>query len=437
MCGSASPCYHLPGECDQALSTPAAAAPPGSKPARARPPLLPICALGGLTIVTYGACYYTYGVLIQPIAAGTGWSPAVLGAIFSAVLLITGAGGILAGGLLDRAGEQPLFLAAAGLGAGAMLLASFQTSLPAFGVAYACGCGLGGALGFYHITQSVAARAAPRAPARAIIWLTLIGAFAGPLYLPATGWLVGVVGWRAIIRIDAATVAAAFLATALIVRGRAGRPAVRRESAVRALRRAVHDPRMRVWLLATLVSGAAVDALLVYQVPVMVRIGLPLGLAAAVAGFRSLSQLAGRLPLGPLIRRLGTRDTIVLSYVVAACAMPLLFLSNWLALALAFSLLAGATTGALSALQGIYTHELADEQHLGTLLGTQQALFEVGGALGPAVAGGLLETTGSYTPTIIAIAAGFAVAAGILIAGPRRERVAKQMSCDRSWRRGT
>ncbi len=98
---------------------------------------------------------------------------------------------------------------------------------------------------------------------------------------------------------------------------------------MRALRRAVHDPRMRVWLLATLVSGAAVDALLVYQVPVMVRIGLPLALAAAVAGFRSLSQLAGRLPLSPLIRRLGTRDTIVLSYVVAACAMPLLFLPVW------------------------------------------------------------------------------------------------------------
>jgi hypothetical protein len=31
-------------------------------------------ALGAATIVAYGACYYSYGVLIVPIAADTGWS---------------------------------------------------------------------------------------------------------------------------------------------------------------------------------------------------------------------------------------------------------------------------------------------------------------------------------------------------------------------------
>ncbi|HUK76527.1 MAG TPA: MFS transporter, partial [Thermoleophilia bacterium] len=169
-------------------------------------PRLPISALGLLTIVTYGACYYAYGVLIQPIGADMHWPPAALGAIFSAVLLITGVGGILAGGLLDRAGEQPLFLLAATAGAGAMLVASFQTGLLPFAIAYAGGCGLVGALGFYHITQSVAARAAPAEPARAIIWLTLIGALAGPIYLPLTGWLVEAAGWRNAIRVDAASV---------------------------------------------------------------------------------------------------------------------------------------------------------------------------------------------------------------------------------------
>lgn len=78
-----------------------------------RPPLLPISALGLLTIVAYGACYYAYGVLIQPISADTHWPAAALGAIFSAILLLTGAGGMLAGRALDRAGEQPLFVLAA------------------------------------------------------------------------------------------------------------------------------------------------------------------------------------------------------------------------------------------------------------------------------------------------------------------------------------
>jgi hypothetical protein len=121
-----------------------------------------------VTIIGYGACYYAYGVLIGPIGADTGWPDAALGAIFSATLVITGAG--------------------------AMLLASAQGALLPFAIAYASGCGLVGALGFYHITQAVAARTASAAPARAIIWLTLFGAFSSPVYLPLTAWLTGSAG---------------------------------------------------------------------------------------------------------------------------------------------------------------------------------------------------------------------------------------------------
>jgi predicted MFS family arabinose efflux permease len=360
-------------------------------------------------------------VLIQPIGADTDWSPAALGAVFSGVLLITGVGGILAGGRLDHIGEQPLLLLAAVFGAGGMLVASYQSALLPFAIAYAGGCGLVGALGFYHITQSIAARAAPAAPARAIIWLTLIGAFAGPIFLPATGWLVEAFGWRATIRVEAATVAVAFVLTAVLVKDRGGTPRTRpTESSIRALRLAWRRPRLRAWLFATLISGAAVDALLVYQVPVMVRIGLPLGIAASIAGFRGLSQLAGRLPLVPLLRRLGARNTIVLAYIVAAATTPLLFLSGTLALALAFALFVGASTGALAALQGIYTHELVDRRHLGTMLGTQQALFEVGGAAGPAIGGVLLAVSGSYTPMILVVVIGFVAAACVLLLGSRR-----------------
>ena len=63
------------------------------------------------------------------------------------------------------------------------------------------------------------------------------------------------------------------------------------------LREAWRSPPLRAWLAASLLGGAAVDALIVYQVPVTDQAGLPLAVAAAVAGFRGLAQLAGRLPL--------------------------------------------------------------------------------------------------------------------------------------------
>jgi MFS family permease len=392
---------------------------------QARPPVLPISALGLLTIVAYGACYYAYGVLIQPIGADTHWPDAALGAIFSAILVITGVLGVLAGRVLDRRGPRPVFLVAAVAGTGAMLAASAQSALLPFSIAYASGCGLVGALGFYHITQAVAARAAPAAPSRAIIWLTLLGAFSSPIYLPLTAWLVQCAGWRDAVRIQAGTILAAFaLAAALIKNPGGSRPGQEPDGPGDVLRDAWQSPRVRAWLLATLIGGAAVDALIVYQVSVMARAGLALGIAAAAAGFRGLAQLAGRLPLPGLVNRLGARNTLVLAYAVGAIAALLLFVSGTVALALLLSLLAGASVGAVYTLQGVYAYELIHPHHLGMMLGIQQAVFAIGGAVGPASAGVLLGATGSYAPAISFITAGFAGAASVLLLGRRHDPAA-------------
>jgi MFS family permease len=380
--------------------------------------MVPIAVLGVLTIIGYGACFYAYGVLIGPISADTRWPDAALGAIFSATLVIAGVGGIVAGRVLDARGPRPIFLVAGIAGAGAMLLASVQGALLPFAIAYAGGCGLVGALGFYHITQAVAARTAPAAPARAIIWLTLFGALSSPIYLPLTAWLTQTAGWRGTIRIEAVTVGVAFLFAAILIKNprrcRPGEPADRRAGVLRA---AWRSPLVRAWLAATLTGGAAVNALIIYQVPVTTRAGLPLGIAAVVAGFRGLAQLAGRLPLTALTSKLGTRTTLVLAYTLAAAATLLLLAGGALAPVLVLSLLAGAAIGAIYTLQGVYAHELIDPRQLGTLLGLAQAVFTAGGALGPLTAGALLGATGSGIPAITIISAGFAVAAGLLLLG--------------------
>ena len=159
------------------------------------------------------------------------------------------------------------------------------------------------------------------------------------------------------------------------------------------------------------------NALIVYQVPVTTGAGLPLGVAAAAAGFRGLAQLAGRLPLTILTSKLGARTTLALAYTLAAAVTLLLFIGGALAPVLVLSLLAGAAIGAVYTLQGVYAYKLIDPRHLGTLLGIQQAVFAAGGALGPVSAGALLGVTDSYTPAVTIISAGFAAAAGMLRLG--------------------
>jgi predicted MFS family arabinose efflux permease len=286
-------------------------------------------------------------------------------------------------------------------------------------------CWTAGARGFYHITQAAAARAAPAAPARAIVWLTLFGAFSSPIYLRLTAWLVQLSGWRDTIRIQAGTVVAAFVLAAVLVKNPGGlRPGQPADRAAGVLRDAWRSPPVRAWLASALIGGAAVAALILYQVPVTASAGLPLGMAAAVAGFRGLAQLAGRLPLTGLTGKLGARNTLVLAYAVGAVATLLLFVGGTLAPVLLLGLFAGASIGAIYTLQGIYACELIDPRHLGMVLGTQQAIFTIGGAIGPAAAGALLGATGSYTPAITIITAGFAAAAGVLLLGRPRGHTA-------------
>jgi MFS family permease len=65
----------------------------------------------------------------------------------------------------------------------------------------------------------------------------------------------------------------------------------------------------------------------------------------------------------------------------------------------------------MSALQGIYTSQLADPADLGMLLGAQQAAYGVGGAAGPAFGAALLALTGSYRPVMAAAAVDFLASA--------------------------
>ena len=377
--------------------------------------------LGLVTIVAYGVAYYSYGVLVDPIRADTGWSPAALGAIFSAVLVVGGVGGLAGGWLVDRSGTRPAFLLSGTVGALAIALASYQTRLTMFAVLYAGGCGVIAALGFYHVTQPAAIRAAAKSPDRAVVWLTILGAFASPIFLPLAAEFVGAFGWRGAIRAEALIAAATFLIAAAVDRRpprRVDKPAGARAHVREALIDAWRTPRFRRWLLASVIGGAAVDVILVYQAPIMIGAGLPIVAAATVAGLRGFAQLAGRLPLFPLLRCFGTRGTVVLSFLTAGGGVLLLLGSGQLEVALAFSILAGASIGAMSTLQGIYTNELVGTENLGLLMGTQQAIFAVGGAAGPLLAGILFAAEHSYT-LVVVLTAGALLFSPVILASPR------------------
>jgi MFS family permease len=91
-----------------------------------------------------------------------------------------------------------------------------------------------------------------------------------------------------------------------------------------------------------------------------------------------------------------------------------LLISGQLPAAIAYSILAGASIGAMYTLQGIFTNELVGAENLSMIMGAQQAAFAVGGAAGPLLGGILFQAERSYTSVVLLTAVGFLTAATIL-----------------------
>lgn len=369
--------------------------------------------LGVLSIVAFGGWFYGFGVLLEDLVVDTGWSESVVSSTYGASLLVAGVGATVAGRLLDRRGSRALFLGAAVLATGLLLIAASTERPLVFAITGALGGGVTGAGGFYQATQVVMARLAPDARARGITALTLWGAFASPVALPLMGWGVAALGWRPTLRLTAVAIGIAFLAAALLVPD--VRPHVTSRAGMReAFRRGWDTPPVRRMFLAGAAAGAGASVLMLSQVPAMVDAGLALTVASTFAGARGLLQLAGRIPLPAVIRRFGARATLRGSYALTAVGALLLLGSGNLVVAGLFTVVAGVAIGALAAAEGIYAADIVDQETLGVQLGVHSLLRGVGSAIGPVVAGVLVDATGTRTAALVLAAAVTGLAAVLL-----------------------
>ena len=373
-----------------------------------------VAGLGLATIASYGGWFYGFGVLVQAIADDTGWTVAALGGSFAAGQLLSGLGAAFGGRLLDRRGGRATF-GLGGLGGGVLLAtAAAAPSLPVFAVAFALGGALAGSCGFYHVTMAAARRLSPERPAKAIGPLTIWGAFASPIFLPLTAWMIGPLGWRGALGVLAATTAAGMTAAAVLAGG--GRATTPTTDAVdvpfaSAVRAAWAMPATRALVVMVVGHGVGSGLILAYQVPIMVAAGLPLGVAAVVAGARGFMQLAGRVGLDRVVQRFGTRRPLAFVLLAAVGGTVLLGLSGTVVVAVLYAVVAGAALGAHSPLSGIHASAILPERHLGALMGAVHALGGAAAATGPLLGGVMRSATGTWTPAVIMAGAGFLIAA--------------------------
>lgn len=369
----------------------------------------------------YGCLYYTFPVLLHPIAADLHTSTAAVTGALTTALLASAAMAVPVGRWLDRHGGRALMTT--GSAAGALLLATWsqvQTLWQLYAVFAALGAAMAMAL-YEPATAVLVAWFDPARRAKALLGMIVVAGFASTVFMPLTGLLEDRYGWRATLLVLAALYAAIAVPLHAIVIRRPEQDATvahRSTAATRSaeVRAAVRDTRFWCLGIAFVAHGAAMSAMTVHLVGFLVSAGHPATFAAAVAGLLGVLSVTGRLLLTAARRRFRLNKVVASIFVVQAAA------------AMSLPLIGGTRIGAVVAVTGfgigfgvasLATPSLLADRYgttaYASIAGTLAAPVTLAKAAAPLAAAALYTAADGYTPVLVTIGGASLVAvAGIL-----------------------
>jgi MFS family permease len=288
------------------------------------------------------------------------------------------------------------------------------------------GLGLTMAAVLYEPVFQIIATWFERKRGRALLLLTLIGAFASVVYVPLAGWLVEQHGWRTTLLVLAALLLTLTLPVHLLVLrrspadlglypdGRVVEPtleASRPELDGFSLSQALREPGFW-WLCGALTLAAMTTmAMAVHLIPILLDNGYSAGLAATLAGAVGLLAVPGRLTFIPLGGFVVWRYVLAAIFTAQAVALLLLIGSTGMPAVILYVVLFGAGAGALTPARAAIVAEYYGRRHYGSVGGAVATAITGARAAAPITTGLLYTVTGSYLPVLWTLAAAAAFAA--------------------------
>lgn len=369
--------------------------------------------------------YIAFGVFFKPLLAEFGWSRAMVSGASSLAYVLMGTLGIVAGMVNDRFGPRALMaVTALFFGAGYLLLSQVHAVWQLY-LFYGLVVGIG-LSPIDVIPMTVTARWFVRR--RGIMTgLVKVGTGAGQMIMPmAAGLFILNYGWRHACLFIGFVVMVVMVAAGQLLRrdpaqmGQApdgGVPPVGGTGdgpeAGLSLREAARTaPFWQYCTMQFLVFGCMLTIML-HIVPHASDMGLDPIKAAGVLSTIGGMSMAGRILTGFAIDRIGTRKSL------AVCFLLLIADFLWLQVAgnvwtlYLFAAVYGVAHGSYFTLISPLAAELFGIASHGTILGIAFFCGNLGGALGPVVAGYVFDTARSYRLAFL-ILAGVAVAALLL-----------------------
>jgi len=364
-----------------------------------------VAALGITTIVSYGTSQYLFGLLVEPMVRDFGWSHAAIGGAYSGTVLVSGIAGLYLGTLLDRYGARRLMATGSLVGGISLLLLAHVQSLLQFQLLWTFGMGLAAALTYYPISFTVVANWFDRDRAKAFSLLTFMGAFASTIFYPISGALIGAYGWpQALIFLAAVQLLLCFPLHALALRRHPEDHGLHPDGAAEA---GASDPasgatfgaaiRSAPFVLITTalaLSFFASTVVIVEHVAYLIAKGWDPSLAATLVGLFGIAYLPGRALIAYAAGKVPLSAQLAIAFGVEALGVLLLVFSHGFISVCAYVIVFGAAYGAIAPLRGAIVAEQFGRQSYGAIIAAQGLIIGMASALGPIVAGRLIDVTG-------------------------------------------
>ncbi len=382
-----------------------------------------VVAAAFLIMAVSSGAIYSFSVFFAPLQNEFGWSRALTSGAFSAYVVMQGLLSIGTGRLNDRFGPRAILSVCSIIfGLGFILMARIGAVWQLYvlyGVMVA-----GGFSGAPVPLMSTVARWF-RARRGMMTGITMAGSGFGTMLMPPLcNWLIADLGWRSSFLVVGLVLAVVILLAAQFLRREPAQmglqPPGNEEVQSRtsgtaawglAFSEAVRTRQFWLLIVALIGFGFALQSVMVHVVINAIGIGVAPADAAAIMTAVGGMGVVGRVGVGSLADRFGSKRLLTVQFMLLALSMFWLVSAKAASTLIGFGLVFGFAYGGIVPLYSHIVATLFGLRAHGAILGAITFSVGIGSAFGPVFTGYCYDVMGSYTVPFLVCGAGAALSA--------------------------
>jgi len=363
-----------------------------------------ITALATILLAIGNVQTYTFGVFFKPVATQFNWSRSAVSVAFSLRMLVMVGMAVASGYLSERYGPRKVLLGCVAVLGASLLLTARITSLWQWYVIQGLFMGLITPLPFICLLSLVSKWHVLRRGLALGIAASGV-ALSSVVFPPLATHLIESLGWHNATIVLGLIVLAAGIPCALVMRTPSKErdspnlPHVKQTTTLsmsQVPRILTSDWAVPILMVVFLLSFAPINMTTSHFVNYATDVGASAAVAASMLSVMGVAGVAGRLFIGAVSDRIGSRASLLLCLGPLAASMLLLTWNPPLSVIWVSVVLFGIGNGGPIPLIPVLAGGYSGAENMALMSGVLVASMNIGGAIGPWVGGFVFDISGSY-----------------------------------------